>query len=433
MTISSALQTGVSGLQANSRAVSGIAENIANANTIGYKRGFSQMVTTTASGGSASGVLSVKAVDRLDIERVGGLISTNSAMDMAVSGRGFFVVSKGPDEAVSSNYMLTRAGSFLPDAKGNLVNTAGFFLAGYPFDLNGSIGDIDRSTFSQMRTVNITNTNLSASATSQIGVSGNLPAQESGVTTPSAPFTTSSELYTSLGASQRVSFSWQPTATANEWALTISDENGNDFGSVAISFNDTGTFAGTPSGYSGVVDSSTSPAGFAFDTATGVATIIIDNGTTPQTIDIGIGAPDSYEGVTQFVGDFSQSFDRNGSSVGALARTEIDENGILYGIFDNGQRRPLYQIPIGMVANTSGLIELKGNAYGLSGESGAFFANEANTSGAGALNSGALEGSNVDIAEEMTDLIRRQRAYSTNAKIITTIDQMLEETTRLKR
>lgn len=433
MSISSALQTGVSGLQANARAVGGIAENIANANTVGYKRGFAQMITTTASGGGASGVLSVRAVDRLEIDRVGGLISTNSAMDMAVSGKGFFVVSVGPDESVHSNYMLTRAGSFIPDADGNLVNAAGFFLAGYPYDTDGSIGDVDRSSFTQMSTVNITNTTLSAAATAEITISGNLPSQESGIATPGDPFTTSSEFYTALGESERVSFSWQPTSTDNQWDLTISDEDGNALGTVTIDFNDTGDFAGSPSGYSNVTSTATSPAGFAFDTATGIATLTIDNGSDPQVIEVGIGTPDSYDGITQFSGDFSQVFDRDGSSVGALSRIEIDEGGILYGVFDNGQRRALYEIPIGMVANTSGLVETKGNAYSLTGDSGSFFAHQANTGSAGAINSGALEGSNVDIAEEMTDLIRRQRAYSTNAKIITTVDEMLEETTRLKR
>ena len=177
----------------------------------------------------------------------------------------------------------------------------------------------------------------------------------------------------------------------------------------------------------------TAPSAFSFDTATGVATITVNNGTTPQTMSVNMGAPGSFNGITQFAGDFSQSFERDGSSVGQLIRTEIDEAGTLYGVFDNGMRQPLYEIPLAVVDNPNGLIEEKGNAYSRSGETGAFQALRANGGTTGSINSGALEGSNVDIAQEMTDLIRVQRAFSTNAKVITTVDDMMEETTRLKR
>ncbi len=433
MSISSAFETGVSGLQANSQAVGSTAENIANANTVGYRRGFTQMVTTTASSGNESGILSVVAVDELDMAQPGGLISTNSSTDLAISGEGFFVVTVNPNETVESNYMLTRAGSFLPDENGDLVNPAGFYLAGYPYGPDGSIGDVDRSTVSQMETVNVGNISQSASATTGVSIFGNLPAQETGAATPGAPFNTSSEFFTPLGESQRVEFSWQPTANANEWDLTFGDQNGAALGSVTVTFNDSGALAGSPASYSNVTSTAVAPAAFAFDTVTGEATLTLDNGTTPQVLTVGLGAPDSFGGVTQFSGDFTQTFDRDGSGTGELLRTEIDEDGILYGVFNNGERLPLYEIPVAVVDNPNGLIEEKGNAYSLSGESGSFQALQAKTNGAGVINSGALEGSNVDIAQELTDLIKTQRAYSTNAKVVTTADEMMDETTRLKR
>lgn len=433
MSISSALQTGVSGLQSNSRVVGGISENIANANTVGYRRGFAQMVTTTASGGEGTGVLSVTAVDKLDINRSGGLMSTNSSTDLAIGGQGFFVVSARPNESVQTNFMLTRAGSFLPDADGNLVNSAGFFLSGFPYDLDGSLGNVDRSSFASMETVNVGNLSLSASATTEMSVQGNLPSQNTGAAVPGAPFATTSEFFTGLGEAQRIEFSWQPTSTSNQWTVTIRDQNSTDLGSVTVDFSDTGATAGAPSSYSNVVSSAVSPSAFSFDASTGEATLTLDNGTSPQTLTLKLGTPGSFDGMTQFAGDFSQSFGRNGSSVGELIRTEIDEGGVLYGVYDNGERRPLYEIPVAVVANPSGLREMKGNAYGLSGETGTFLALRANAGSTGAINSGALEGSNVDIAEEMTDLIRAQRAFSTNAKVVTTVDEMMEETSRLKR
>lgn len=433
MSISSALQTGVSGLRANSTAVGGISENIANANTVGYRRGFSHMVTTTASGGSGTGVLSVVAVENIDINESGGLISTNSSTDMAIGGSGFFAVSLNPNETVVTNYALTRAGSFLPDAEGNLVNAAGYYLAGYPYQLDGTLGAVDRSSFAQMETVNIANLSISADVTTQVSVIGNLPSQDTGLTTPGAPFSTSSEFFTSLGASQRLGFSWQPGSTANEWTLSMSDQNGDPLGDVTVTFSDSGPTAGAPLSYSGVTSTATAPAAFAFDPVTGVATVTLNNGATPQVVEVDLGAPGEFTGITQFAGDFSLGFERDGSSVGQILRTEVDEGGTLYGIFDNGLRRALYEIPVASVANPNGLNELKGNAYGLTAEAGSFIALKANTATVGAINAQALESSNVDIAQEMTDLIRVQRAFSTNAKVVTTVDDLMDETTRLKR
>ncbi|GHG85479.1 flagellar hook protein FlgE [Pseudodonghicola xiamenensis] len=433
MSISSALQTGVSGLKANSQAVGKISENIANANTIGYKRGFSQFVTSSASGSSSSSVLSVSAVDVSKIDLAGGLLPTDSYTDLAISGDGFFVVSAGPNETLSTNYLLTRAGSFLADEDGNLVNKAGYYLAGYPYDLNGELGDVDRASFGDMETVNVSNISLSAAATTAVTISGNLPAQDTGLADPGSAFSSSTEYFTALGKSERLNFSWQPTSTENQWTVTVRDNEGAELGSVTIDYSDAGSLAGTPVSYSDVTSVAVAPAAFSFDTATGVATLTLDNGSTPQELTVSFGAPGSFGGLTQFAGDFNQSFDRDGSSVGELSRTEIDEDGTLYGVFDNGVRRALYQIPVGTVANVNGLKQSDGNAYELSKDAGNFMALEAGSGSLGTIASRSLEGSNVDIAEEMTDLIVAQRAFSTNAQIITTVDNMMETTAQLKR
>lgn len=433
MSITSALQTGVSGLQANADAVGGISENIANSNTVGYKRGFAHMVTTTASGGGNKGVLSVEAEEILAIDQPGGLISTGNATDLAISGNGFFIVSPHTDEINQANYLLTRAGSFLPDKEGNLINAAGFYLKGFPYTSDGVLASVDRSSFASMETVNVGDVNLSASGTTVMDAYGNLPSQDTGLATPGAAFETSSEYFTELGGIERVNFSWQPTSTDNEWVVTIADPEGGDLGSVQINFSDSGATSGAPSLYSNPTDLSTAPAGFVFDTATGIASVTLDNGTTPQTFSIEFGAVGSFAGVTQFSGDFTQSFHRDGSNLGTLIRTEFDDEGTIYGVFDNGMRRALYEIPVGIVANPNGLTERQGNTYSLSGDSGSFQALTPQGGGTGVINSGALEGSNVDIAQEMTDLIRVQRAFSTNASVITTVDEMMEETTRLKR
>lgn len=433
MSLTSALQTGVSGLGANSTAVGGISENIANANTVGYKRSFSQMVTTTASQGTDKGVLSVIAEERLTVYSAGGLIATNSSTDLAVSGTGFFVVSESPNEPNQANYFLTRAGSFLPDADGNLVNAAGYYLSGFPYDGDGVLQSIDRSSFASMQTVNIGAITLAADGTSTIDASGNVPSQATGSATPGAPFVTSSEFFTPLGQIERLNLSWQPSSTRNQWTVSIADSNSNALGSFDVTFSDSGSTAGSPSAYSNATNLATAPAAFVMDTATGNVTLTLNNGTTPQTINMSFGEIGSFSGMTQFSGDFSQSYDRDGSSLGELVRTEFDDAGTIYGVFDNGNRRPLYEVPLGVVDNPNGLGERAGNAYQTTVNSGSFQALTATGGRVGVINSGALESSNVDIAQEMTDLIRFQRAFSTNASVVTTVDEMMEETTRLKR
>lgn len=432
MSISSAMNTGVAGLFANSEAVQRISENIANANTVGYKRSFAQMVTTTTGGGDSASGVNAHVVK--EVSNGGNLMATETGTDLAISGDGFFVVSPNSENTAVSDYSLTRAGSFRPDAEGYLVNSAGQYLSGYRYDQAGDLPIRDQSSFGQLETINVTNIALSAEPTSAMSVTGNLPSQETGAATPGAPFVSSSKFYTPLGNETRLSLSWQPTATADRWDLSISDETGATYGQVTVDFHDSGATAGAPALYSGATSLATAPAGFAFDTATGTATLTIDNGAVPQTISLGLGTPDSFEGVTQFAGDFTpQEFTVDGSPVSNVARTEIDKAGDVYAVYENGTRRAVYRIPLAMVTNPDGLTTGDGNTWQLSRDSGDLMLMDANTGGAGALRSSNLEGSNVDIAQELTDMIQVQRAYSSNAKIITTADDMLEETTRLKR
>ncbi|HBM40454.1 MAG TPA: flagellar hook protein, partial [Sulfitobacter sp.] len=158
---------------------------------------------------------------------------------------------------------------------------------------------VDRTSFKDMETVNIGNLNISAGVTSTITAFGNLPSQDTGQTDPGAPFVTSSEVFTALGESQRVSFSWAPGTTANTWDLAIADQNGNGLGSVTIEFNNAGPAAGSPLSYSNINSTATAPAAFTVDPATGVATITLDNGVVPQEIDITLGKPGAFDGISQ--------------------------------------------------------------------------------------------------------------------------------------
>ena len=434
MSITQAMQIGISGLAANSGRVGNISDNIANANTDGYRRSFSQLVTTTTGSGVSATGAGVRASDRSDVSTAGGLRSTGVATDLAVSGDGFFVVSRNPNETNAANFMLTRAGSFRPDENGNLVNSAGYYLAGHAYGEDGTLGAVDMSSFAGMTTVNVGDVTIEGRASTEMSAATNLPAQAAGLATPGAPFVSSAEYYNALGGTERLTLSWEPTATDNTWVLNVSDQAEGPLGSVTVAFNDSGPDAGTPAAYTGATSVAAAPGGFAFDPATGIATLTIDNADTPQVIELAIGAPGTTDGVTQFAGDFTGlSSTVDGEAAGNLVRSEVAQNGDVYGIFDSGQRKLLYSVPMATVTNPDGLSEADGNAFLLSRSSGPLNLARAGEAGAGNVTSGALEGSNVEVAQELTDLIVAQRAYSSNAKIVTTSDQMLEETLSLKR
>ncbi|MGB2200719.1 MAG: flagellar hook-basal body complex protein, partial [Pseudooceanicola atlanticus] len=270
--------------------------------------------------------------------------------------------------------------------------------------------------------------------TTLMTLQGNLPSQESGLATPGDPYVTSIEYFTALGAAERIEFEWQPSSNNNEWTLSISDTAGNSYGTLDATFNDSGALAGSPLGYANATSTATAPAAFAFDPATGIATLTIDNGTAPQVIEVELGAPNTFDGLTQFAGDYVPLVgNANGTQSGSLARAEITEDGTVWGIFDNGMRRELYSIPLATVPNPNGLLTADNNIFALSQSSGSFTLATAGQGMAGEITGGAIESSNVDIAEELTELIQKQRTFSSNAKIITTADEMLDETVRLKR
>ncbi len=422
MSITSALQIGVSGLQANSSRVQNISSNIANANTVGYRRTFSEFVTQNT-GSTQAGVLTDV---RADISANGNIMGTGRSTDLAVPGDGFFVVSRNPNDPVESNYYLTRAGSFTPDQDGNLRNSAGYFLSGFPTDASGATGSVSSTSYNDLSTVNVASYQVQGTPSTRVGVSGNVPAQETGAGTTGTAFESTLRYVNQLGGSDALNLSWTPGATANEWTVSISDEAGNSYGDATVNFTDSGVNAGSPASYT--------PGTLPIDPATGVVTLQINNGGTPQPLEIDFGAPGTFEGMTQFSGDYTPpAFSDDGTETGSLERAEMSDSGILYGVFDNGQRRALFQVPLANVANPDQMRSVDGNAYVATRDSGAVSIGNPMLNGLGSINSGALEGSNVDIAEELTDLIQTQRAYSSSAKIITTSDEMLSETLSIKR
>jgi flagellar hook protein FlgE len=147
-----------------------------------------------------------------------------------------------------------------------------------------------------------------------------------------------------------------------------------------------------------------------------------------------IGRPSDSSGITQLAAPFAPTaVTKNGAPIGDLQAVEIDEKGFLQAIYDTGFRRTLYQIPVGDVPNMNGLRALDSQAFAVSASSGNLYLWDAGTGPVGTISGYALMESTTDIAAELTDLIETQRAYSSNAKIVQTVDEMLQETTNLKR
>jgi flagellar hook protein FlgE len=176
----------------------------------------------------------------------------------------------------------------------------------------------------------------------------------------------------------------------------------------------------------------TAPLSTAYNATTGVVTLDLGN----QTIDIEIGS--TVAGGPQNLSQLSSTFSpmgvtKNGSPAGTFTGVSVDENGYLHASYSSGFTRVIYQIPVVDVPNFNGLRVLDNQTFGISRESGPLFLWDAGSGPTGGIQGFAREQSTTDIAHELTQLIQTQRAYSSNAKIIQTVDEMLQETTNLKR
>jgi flagellar hook protein FlgE len=435
MSIYTALRAGVSGLTANSSALAVISDNIANVNTVGYKRSgvdFSALVNAQNSNTTynAGGVL---PLTRQQISLQGSLEQSRSATDLAISGDGFFIVSPNNQQLSNGGSVLfTRAGSFTIDADGYMVNAQGLFLQGWPVASDGSV-TTSPTSLSAIEAVNISGVGGLAEPTSNVGINANLNSDQASFTaaytagdmatgTVTPHFESSLEVFDSLGAPRTIAFGFLKTGP-NTWQvesyarpntnITGGALSGGLLASGTLTFNTDGTVAGT----TGSIGST-----FSIPWAT-------STGASAQDIDL-----DLETGMTQFAKSFGvTSVTADGVPPGDLVGLVLEGDGMLTAQFSNGRARALYQIPLATFLNPNGLAADQGGAFRTTLESGLYNINSSNAGGAGRIVSGALEASNVDLAAEFTNLITTQRAYSAASRIITTADEMLEELLMIKR
>ncbi len=434
MGLSSSLNAGVMGLAVNATKLATISDNIANSQTFGYKRAetdFSNIVLS--SGGGTYNAGGVRVATFKDVSAHGALISTANGTDISVSGRGMLPVTTtaGIDAPPGQAPMrLTKTGSFSPDDNGYLRTLGGNFLMGWPANADGTVTVPGRNTSTGLEPIRITTFELVAAPSTRVDLGLNIPSTATEAGAPGDTFSLPVEYFDTLGRSQTLDFVFTPQVPAmgasNTWTVDIVDQAGDPLTPVAT-FDV--TFDEAP-GTGGSILSLTPGAGATWDPATGIIGINAAFGP----LEVNVGAPGNATLLTQYASSFAPfGFSADATPIGSLNSIEITDTGMVEALYDTGFRRTIYQVPLVDVPNVNGLTALDNQTFGITAASGDFFLWDAGSGPVGTTEGFALTESTTDIAAELTDLIQTQRAYSSNAKIVQTVDEMLQETTNLIR
>ncbi|WP_375229562.1 flagellar hook protein FlgE [Roseobacter sp. S98] len=442
MSISSSLNAGVAGLQTNAQRLASISDNIANSSTFGYKRvetDFESMVLSGGGGSYAAG--GVRANTQRLIDERGTLVSTSNATDLAVRGGGMLPVAQAAQvqtAGADAPMFLTTTGSFRTDSEGYLTSQSGLVLMGWPAANDGTIPPYPRDTADGLEPVRINTGQLAGNPTTNMSLGINLPATSTEADSAGVTEQISVEYFDNLGTSQSVNITFEPDVPAlptdpatNRWTMRMYDSTdpGTIIGEYELTFTDARVGGGS---LATVTPSPTVPAGgsAAYDGTTGLLTINVAAGP----IEIDIGAIGDNEGLSQLSYNFAPiSVTKDGSAIGNFVGVDVDANGFVRASFDTGEIRTIYQVPLINVPNPNGLQAFDSQTYLPSRQSGSFFLWDAGDGPTGDIVSFAREESTTDVAGELTDMIKTQRAYSSSAKVIQTVDEMLQETTNIKR
>lgn len=404
-----AFTQGVSGLNAASSQLDTIGNNIANSQTVGFKKSRTEFADLYAGAKAGLGV-QVSGITQGFAQ--GALETTDRDLDLAIDGGGFFRLTDGQQVTYSRN------GQFQMDSEGYLVNNTGAQLTGYPVDdptsanpvvlagaqpvaLQVAQGDLDASaTTSGSMTFNLDSTD-----TAKVDADGNALAFDA--TNPDTyNWQTSLTTYDSQGNAQQVNMYFVKSATAdNAWTVHALN-GGNEVGTLDMAFNANGKLAGE------------TDLNLAFNPNNGAANIA-------ATIDLA--------SVTQNSGSFVvKAANQNGYAAGSLTGISIADNGDVMGNYSNNQSRALGRVALASFTNEQGLQPDGNNGWVATSKSGQELLGSAGTGQLGSLLSGTLENSNVDLAAELVTMIVAQRNYQANAQTIKTQDQILQTMVSLR-
>lgn len=407
MSLFSAMMASVSGMQGQATLLSTISDNISNSSTTGYKEAnasFQDMLSQVSTTSYTAGGVGTRI--NYGISTQGDLQSATQATDMGISGNGFFVV-----QDASNNTFLTRAGDFSTNVNGNLVNSEGYTLMGYPdpngtATLPGSVG--------QLTPIQITTAGLSATPSTSGVLTANLDSNAAVVAPANLPsaggtsFTSSTTVtaYDNLGTPVTLNVYFSNMG-GNQWEVDVYD-NATPTTGVPLLTQDL-TF---------------SPLNGDLTSGTPLA-IAVPGG---QTLNLDVSS------MTQLSSAFGVTANTvNGNAPASYSGVSIGTDGTVSEIFSNGTTTPIAKIPLATVASVNSLTPHAGQTYSANPESGNIILGSANSAGFGSINSNELESSTVDLATQLTNMVVAQNAYSANSKafqtgsdMLTTLIQMLK-------
>ncbi len=458
------LYSGVSGLQNHQIRMDVIGNNISNVNTIGFKKGrvnFQDMISQSMSGAARpteelGGVnpkqvglgMTVAAIDTIHTQ--GSMQSTGVTTDVAIQGNGFFVMSSGDKE------FYTRAGAFGVDEDGTLVNPSnGMRVQGWMAELVD--GEAFIKTAADVGNIKIPIGGKDpAFATSEVDLACNLDKRLEIIPEDAGPgtirkntWTIDKDIYDSFGNIHRMRLSFNKLdGTKNSWLANISIDpddatgtntiaeigaNNNDNNNFVVNFNNLGTLQSANDAQGDTIAAGDLRVQVSFDVLE--ATPNADGTPVRQTFNLNLGEVGSVVNtITQFAEKSStKAFKQNGYGMGYLENFKIDNSGIITGVYSNGTNRTIGQIALATFPNQNGLEKAGDTTFVVTNNSGDPNIGPTGIAGKGKIISGALEMSNVDLAEQFTDMIVTQRGFQANSKTITTSDTMLQELLTLKR
>ncbi|KZD25119.1 flagellar hook protein FlgE [Tardiphaga robiniae] len=415
MSLSGALSSAISALNAQSSALAMISDNIANSSTVGYKTtsaSFESLVTSSSSASSYSSG-GVSTLSKSNITTQGLLTATSTSTNIAIQGNGFFPVTTS---LTGGSTLYTRNGAFTTDSDGYLVNN-GAYLLGWRTDASGNV--IGSASSGNLTAIDTSVAQTSGSATTTTTFSANLPADAAVGDT----FTTSMSAYDSLGTSSSIQVTWSKTAD-NTWSAS--------FGQPTLSSDSTVTTAATP----------TSTVAVTFNTDGTLASTTPDppvlaltgstTGAADNTITLNLGTVGGTDGLTQYASGLSTPavnitrIESNGLAFGKLSNISVGDNGVVNATYSNGQTIAIYKIPVATFAAADQLEAQSNGLYSTTAESGTAALQESGTNGAGTIYGSELESSTTDTNEQFSSMISAQQAYSAASQVITAVNKMFD-------
>jgi flagellar hook protein FlgE len=404
----------ISGLKNHQTFMDVVGNNIANVNTTGFKQSrvtfqdiLSQTVRTASGPQNGRGGVNPEQVGLgavlggiETVQSQGTLQSTGKVTDMAIQGDGYFVVSDGKQN------FYTRDGAFDLGIDGTLLNPAsGLKVMGWQADpITGAV-----DTTLPPTSINIpVGAGMTGKASTTLTTNGNLDAN---TTTGTVPL--SATVYDSLGNAHQLTITFtKPAPTANSWTYTVADSTGATVTSTSNTVNFT-----TAGKYDTAAGANT----------TATVTLPLTNGaTTPETFTLDLSQ------LTQLSAASNLSSNTDGASAGSLTTFSVGSSGEITGVYSNGYKQPLGQIALAGFQNPSGLMKAGGNLFSTSPNSGNASIGAADSGGRGQIATGFLEGSNVDLAQQFTNMIMAERGFQANSRVITTSDEILQDLVNIK-